>query len=108
MAPGVEVVAHGDWRVQNLSVRAGLIDAVYDWDSVAVMPTRCTAVAAAALTFTVDWQRVDTRFPGPAETAGFVTEYRRPHGVAVHAATSWITSRRRWLRDGLRRAVRAR
>src|SRR5205085_665002 len=38
LPPGVDVVAHGDWRVQNPSLRGGMIDAVYDWDSLAAPP----------------------------------------------------------------------
>ena len=75
MPAGVEVVAHGDWRVQNLSVRGGEIDAVYDWESVATTQ-EMGALAAAALTFAVDWSiPQERRLSTPAEILAFASEY---------------------------------
>jgi hypothetical protein len=75
------VVAHGDWRVQNVSVRDGQVDAVYDWESVAVLD-ELTMIAIAATTFTVDWERTEPRFPTPAETMTFVAAYGDARGAA--------------------------
>lgn len=78
--PSVNVVAHGDWRAQNVSIRAGRIEAVYDWDSVAVTD-EMGAVAAAAATFGVDWSvPQDRRLSTPREIASFVTEYADGRG----------------------------
>jgi hypothetical protein len=83
MPDGVEVVAHGDWRVQNLSVRAGVIDAVYDWDSVAAT-REMGALAAAAITFGVDWSIAQShRFSTPAEILAFTSEYADARGTAL-------------------------
>jgi aminoglycoside phosphotransferase (APT) family kinase protein len=82
--PGEVVVGHGDWRLQNVSVRDGRVDAVYDWDSVAVMAER-TAVAVAATTFTVDWESATTRFPTPDQTVAFVAAYASARGAPFTA-----------------------
>ena len=83
MSPGVEVVAHGDWRVQNVSIRDGGIDAVYDWDSVAATQ-EMGALAAAALTFGIDWSVHQTqRFSTPAEMLAFGSDYADARGVPL-------------------------
>lgn len=83
---GRAVVAHGDWRVQNVGIRAGAITAVYDWDSVSATD-ECTALAAAATTFSVDWS-IDQprRLPTPAEAAAFLDDYASARGdpFSVH------------------------
>jgi hypothetical protein len=80
LPPGREVVAHGDWRVQNLSVRDVTIDAVYDWESVAAT-TEMGALAAAALTFGVDWSIPQVRrLSTPAEMLLFASEYADARG----------------------------
>ncbi len=72
---GRAVVAHGDWRVQNVGIRAGAITAVDDWDSVSATD-ECTALAAAATTFSVDWN-IDQprRLPTSPESAAFLDDY---------------------------------
>jgi hypothetical protein len=83
MPPGVEVVAHGDWRVQNLSLCDGEIDAVYDWESVAATP-EMGALAAAALTFAVDWSIPQARrLSTPVEILAFASEYAGARGAAL-------------------------
>jgi Ser/Thr protein kinase RdoA (MazF antagonist) len=83
LPPGTEVVAHGDWRVQNLSVRDGRIDAVYDWDSVAVTK-EMGALAAAATTFGVDWSVPQARrLSTPDEIAAFAAEYADARGAPL-------------------------
>jgi Phosphotransferase enzyme family len=47
-----DVVVHGDWRIENLCVRAGRLVGVYDWDSLHVA-REVAAVATAATTFSV-------------------------------------------------------
>jgi hypothetical protein len=83
LPPDRDVVTHGDWRAQNLSIRDGEIDAVYDWDSVAVIP-ELGALAAAAVTFGVDWSRHQPRrLSTPREMAAFVGEYTDARGSAL-------------------------
>jgi hypothetical protein len=73
-------VVHGDWRIENLSVRAGRLVGVYDWDSVHVA-TEVSAVATAATTFSVDWTaRTGRRFPRGREIDAFVSEYEAARG----------------------------
>ena len=82
--------------MQNLSVRDGVIDAVYDWDSVAATE-EMGALAASALTFGVDWSIAQPRrFSTPDEIAAFVAEYgpraaRRSRTTSGHGwrSTSW-------------------
>jgi hypothetical protein len=83
MPAGVEVVAHGDWRVQNVSVHDGAIDAIYDWDSVAAT-TEMGAVAASAITFAVDWSVPQSRrFSTAGEILAFAHEYADARGAAL-------------------------
>jgi Ser/Thr protein kinase RdoA (MazF antagonist) len=77
------VIAHGDWRVDNVRVVDGSMAAIYDWDSVGLLP-EVNAVAAAATTFTVDWdQPMGARFPNVDETAAFVAEYEDARGMLL-------------------------
>ena len=81
--PRIEVVAHGDWRAQNVSLRDGALDAVYDWESVAAME-EMGALAAAALTFGIDWSvHQDRRFSTPTEILAFVTDYAAARGTPL-------------------------
>ena len=83
MAPGTDVVVHGDWRAQNISVRDGVIDAVYDWDSVAVAQ-ETSALAASAITFGVDWSVPQARrLSTPEEMEAFVAEYATARGAPL-------------------------
>lgn len=70
------VVAHCDWRVQNLSLTDGLLTGVYDWDAVALVE-ESVAVANAAASHTVDWTQPDVRFPGRDEIESFVEQYQQ-------------------------------
>lgn len=97
--PNVDaVVVHGDWRVENLCVRANRLVAVYDWDSVHVA-SEVAAVASAAITFSVDWQqRHGNRFPRPHEIDAFVSDYQAARGTRFsaierqHLAAMMVTS----------------
>jgi hypothetical protein len=75
------VVAHGDWRLENVRVRGDELVAVYDWDSVHVA-REPVALAGAATTFSVDFSQPGTRFPSPSEIAAFVAEYEQARGAA--------------------------
>jgi hypothetical protein len=81
--PGPDVVVHGDWRIDNVRVVDDEIAAIYDWDSVGVL-SEYTAVAAAATTFSVDWEQpMGARFPTAPEIAAFVAEYETARGVGL-------------------------
>jgi Ser/Thr protein kinase RdoA (MazF antagonist) len=74
------VVVHGDWRIENLSVRRRRLVGVFDWDSVHVA-AETTAVASAATTFSVDWnQSGGPRFPSAGEMGAFVSDYEAARG----------------------------
>ncbi|HEX5097159.1 MAG TPA: phosphotransferase, partial [Acidimicrobiia bacterium] len=78
-------MTHGDWRIDNVRVVANEVVAVYDWESVGPIP-ETEAVAAAARTFSVDWDRDDVaRFPAPAAMAAFIGEYERARGAPLTA-----------------------
>ena len=78
-------VVHGDWRIENVGIRAGRLAAVYDWDSVRVAPEH-EALAGAATTFSVDWRRErGQRFPVPAEIGAFVGDYAVARGTPLAA-----------------------
>jgi Ser/Thr protein kinase RdoA (MazF antagonist) len=77
---GPPVLVHGDWRIDNARVARGEVVAVYDWDSVGMQP-EAIALASAALTFSVDWDRpAGLHFPSPAEIADFVSDYEAARG----------------------------
>jgi hypothetical protein len=74
------VVVHGDWRIENLSVRRRRLVGVFDWDSVHVA-AETTAVASAATTFSVDWnQSTGGRFPSVREIGAFISNYEAARG----------------------------
>ncbi|MBM3673673.1 MAG: hypothetical protein FJW88_01790 [Actinobacteria bacterium] len=77
---GRSVVAHGDWRIENVCVDGGEIRAVYDWDSVHI-DREPAALGPAAVTFSADWTRAGPRFPSPSEVAAFVSEYEVARGA---------------------------
>jgi hypothetical protein len=77
---GEIVVAHGDWRIENVCVVGESLRAVYDWDSVHV-GREPNVLAPAVATFSVDWKRpAGDHFPSPREMADFVAEYETARG----------------------------
>jgi hypothetical protein len=81
-APVLDVVVHGDWRIENVCVRGRRLAGVYDWDSVHVA-AETMAVATAATTFSVDWnQSIMRRFPNVREIGAFVADYEAARGDA--------------------------
>jgi Ser/Thr protein kinase RdoA (MazF antagonist) len=80
LAVGELVVAHGDWRIENVCVVGESLRAVYDWDSVHV-GREPSVIAPAVATFSVDWKRpAGDHFPSPREMADFVAEYETARG----------------------------
>jgi Ser/Thr protein kinase RdoA (MazF antagonist) len=76
------VLMHGDWRIDNVRVADGRVVAVYDWDSLHVLP-EAVGLAPAALTYTVDWGQTGRLFPYPSEIAAFIATYEAARGAAV-------------------------
>jgi Ser/Thr protein kinase RdoA (MazF antagonist) len=76
------VVGHTDWRVQNLRFDGrGRVCAVYDWDSLRVLPEPMLAGKQAA-NFTADWSRPGGRqYPSIDEALAFVADYEAARGV---------------------------
>lgn len=76
-----EVVAHFDWRVENLALRDGTIVGVYDWDSVGRAP-EAVAVGQSSAQFSTDWIIGHSTLPTTEEMEAFVADYEvaRGHG----------------------------
>jgi hypothetical protein len=85
-AEGDEVIGHTDWRAENLRIDDGRVVAIFDWDSVAVLPEPAL-VGGAAAGFTADWSDPG-REPRPSrdESRGFVRDYEFARG---HPFTDW-------------------
>jgi len=75
-----EVIAHLDWRVENLGFAGHEITAIYDWDSVGFAP-EAAAVGHAAAQFSTDWRIGYATLPSIAEMRSFVRDYERHRGT---------------------------
>jgi hypothetical protein len=78
--PGAPVVGHGDWSVKNLRFRDGAIAAVYDWDSLVLLP-EVSIVAAGAVHFPATWYLDVAKAPAIQEVEAFLAEYEAARGV---------------------------
>ena len=74
-----EVVAHFDWRVENLAVRGHEMIGVFDWDSVGRAP-ESVAVGQSSAQFSTDWTIGHSTLPDIEEMAAFVTDYESARG----------------------------
>lgn len=74
------VVAHLDWRVENLGFSGHEITGIYDWDSVGLAPEPA-AVGHAAAQFSTDWRIGYTSLPSVAEMRSFVRDYELHRGT---------------------------
>ena len=93
-----DVVGHLDWRVQNLAFAADRVCAIYDWDSVGLVP-EAAAVGSASVVHPVDW-RLDEPDPLPTleQLDGFVADYETARGApfddddraVLTAAQHWV------------------
>lgn len=79
------VVAHLDWRVQNVAWDGDRISAIYDWDSVA-LTSEAGAVGAAAGMFSYDFRDPVPHVPTPEEVRGFIDDYRAARPIDATAA----------------------
>lgn len=75
------VVGHTDWRVQNMRFDdRGQVCAVYDWDSLRVLPEPMLAGKQAA-NFTTDWSReLDRQYPTIEEALAFIAAFEAARG----------------------------
>lgn len=78
-----DVIAHLDWRVENLGFSNGEIVAVYDWDSVGLAP-EAVAVGQAAAMFSTDWRVGPTTVPSLPAMRAFVDDYEHHRGRAFN------------------------
>jgi hypothetical protein len=85
-AVGRMVIGHEDWRVENLRVSNGRIVAVYDWESLALLPEP-VLVGAVAHAFTASWD-ADFFFdiPNLDESRAFIADYQTARGGRFDAA----------------------
>ena len=84
------VLAHVDWRTQNVAWNGDRVSAIYDWDSVAVT-SEAAAVGAAAGMYTYDFRDDVPHVASPAEVRGFISEYnalRSIDGATAAAAAA--------------------
>jgi hypothetical protein len=93
-----KVVGHLDWRVQNLAFDADRVCAIYDWDSVALVP-EAAVVGSTSVLHPIDWR---LELPDPLPTLdqldGFVADYEAARGVpfdddqreVLGAAQRWV------------------
>ena len=95
-----DVVGHLDWRVENLGFAGDRVVAIYDWDSLGLVP-EATLVGTASVAHPVDWRR---ELPDPLPTLdqldGFVADYQAARGApfgpderqALEAGQLWLAS----------------
>jgi hypothetical protein len=94
------VVGHLDWRVQNLAFAGSRVVAIYDWDSVGVVP-EAALVGSASVIHPVDW-RLEQPDPLPTleQLDGFVADYEAARGApfdlderaVLIAGQRWVAS----------------
>jgi hypothetical protein len=73
------VVAHTDWSARNVRLDDDGLLAVYDWDSVALVP-ESTAIGQAAVTWSVTADPGGTEFPTRADIVSFMADYEEAAG----------------------------
>ncbi len=76
------VVAHTDWSARNLRLDEDRLLAVYDWDSVALVP-ESTGIGQAAVTWSVTADPGGTEFPTLPDIVGFVADYEEVAGYRL-------------------------
>jgi hypothetical protein len=76
------VVAHSDWAARNVRLDDRRLLAVYDWDSVALVP-ESTALGQAAATWSVTADPGGTEFPSVADIGGFIGDYEEAAGYRL-------------------------
>jgi hypothetical protein len=95
--PTPPVVAHMDWSARNIRLGDEELLAVYDWDSVALVP-ETTAVGQAAATWCVTAEPDGWEFPLSDEIVAYVEEFEAAAGRrfspaqwrAAGGAAAWV------------------
>lgn len=92
------VVGHLDWRVQNLGWDGDEIVAIYDWDSVALVPEGAL-VGMTSVQHAVDWRRGEADpLPTLEAVDGFVADYEAARGAPFTSAEhDLLAAAQRWL-----------
>jgi hypothetical protein len=95
-----DVVGHLDWRVQNLAFAGSRVSAIYDWDSVGLVP-EAALVGSASVIHPVD-SRLEQPDPLPTldQLDGFVADYEAARGApfdddereVLAAGQRWVAS----------------
>jgi hypothetical protein len=91
------VVGHLDWRVQNLAFAGSRVSAIYDWDSVALVP-EAALVGSASVIHPVDW-RLEQPDPLPTleQLDGFVADYEAARGAPFDDEREVLVGGQRWV-----------
>jgi hypothetical protein len=93
-----DVVGHLDWRVQNLAFDGGRVSAIYDWDSIGLVPEPAL-VGSASIIHPIDW-RLEQPDPLPtlAQVDGFVADYEKARGAPFDdAERAVLAAGQRWV-----------
>lgn len=93
-----DVVGHLDWRVQNLAFAGSRVSAIYDWDSVGLVP-EAALVGSASVIHPVDW-RLEQPDPLPTldQLDGFVADYEAARGGPFdHDERDVLAAGQRWV-----------
>ena len=72
------IIGHLDWRTENLGFLDGVVVAIYDWDSLAIV-SEAMLVGATAAQFCADWQSANA-LPSVDEMRDFVDDYEQQRG----------------------------
>lgn len=93
-----DVVGHLDWRVQNLAFAGSRVSAIYDWDSVGLVP-EAALVGSASVIHPIDW-RLGQPDPLPTldQVDGFVADYEAARGAPFDGDESEVLAAgQRWV-----------
>lgn len=95
-ASSTAVVGHLDWRVENFGFAAGSVVAIYDWDSVGLVPEP-VLVGLTSVQHPIDWRRGEAD-PLPTLDAldGFVADYESVRGAPFDAAERLLVVAGQW------------
>jgi hypothetical protein len=85
--PGPPVIAHTDWSARNVRVAHGQIAAVYDWDSLALVPVS-TAVGLAAATWQSTGEMDDPMALSAEDVSDYLAAYARTAARSLDATAS--------------------
>lgn len=94
---GPRLVAHTDWSARNVRLSDEAVVAVYDWDSVSLVP-ESTAVGQAAMTWSVTSEPGGSDFPWASQMIAFIRDYEVAVGrqltdrqwAAAGASATWL------------------